>query len=285
MIDFYIVDVFAQQKFTGNQVAVLKSDSPLANEEMLKIAKEMKFIQSCFLIKNNDSYQVRIFMPKLEIPFSGDPVLASAFIINQIINEAPKESILIKLQKGDVEIQHQDDTYWMESPQPIFGRIFDKILLSRVLSIEPEDICDNPPIQQVSIGVPYIIVPIKNMKTLREISINKERYEWLTQRTKASCVLAYCNESIDEGNDYHIRVFADALGIPEDPASGSGVGSLAAYLSRYISSAEEGFQIRVEQGYEIGRPSLIKAKIHQLTEFLQIAIGGKVKLTSQGKIL
>lgn len=287
MIDFYIVDVFATHKFSGNQVAVLvlERESHLSDDEMLEIAKEMNFTQTCFIVMEDDAYHVRTFMPKIEIPFSGDPALAAAFIINQVLSEVPKESVLLKLQSGIIEIQHQDDVYWMESPQSTFGRIYDKILLSRVLGLEAEDMCDNPPIQQVSIGVPYIIVPIKNLKIMKEITINKERSSWLTQRAKASCVLAYCNESVDEGNDYHIRVFAESLGIPEDPASGSGIGSLAAYLAKYSLSAEDGFQIRVEQGYEIGRPSILKAKVHKLTDHLQIAIGGKVKLTSQGKIL
>ena len=286
MIDFYIVDVFAgSQKFTGNQVAVFKSDSLLSDEEMLQVAREMNFSQSCFILSEKAPYKVRIFMPAFEVTFSGDPTLAAAHVINQFICDTPKEAIQLELKSGVVEILQQGDIYWMESPQPCYGREFDKVLLARVLSLNREDLCSESPIQQVSIGVPYIIVPVKDIKTLKSIQINSERYDWLTQRAKASCVLAYCTTTIDEGNDYHVRVFAGVLGIPEDPASGSGIGSFAAYLSKYSLSAEEGFEIQVEQGYEIGRPSLIKSKVHQLDDHVQIAIGGRTKVSSRGKIL
>ncbi|MHA1522045.1 MAG: PhzF family phenazine biosynthesis protein [Promethearchaeota archaeon] len=300
-LKYYIVDVFAQKKFTGNQVAVVELEQPLDGEIMLKIAQEMNFQETSFVSSEPDEdghYSVRIFTPYKEVTFSGHPTLGTAFVIRHFLSIDNQKQISLKLQSGistvncstidssGSEFISKNKTVLISDQKtPEFGHEFEPVLLSRVLGIEPAEIDDRYPIQEVFIGLGFIIVPIKTLDSVKNIRINQERYGWLVQRAKAKLVLVFCKDTVDHQHDVHTRVFAHYYHIPEDAASGSGGGSLAAYLAKYNYFGTQNVDLKVEQGYEIGRPSLIFAKAKMQNDKIEVNVGGRVILTAQGEIL
>ena len=123
---------------------------------------------------------------------------------------------------------------------------------------------------------------MKNQSALKRIKVNKEKYFELVSNTQAKSILVFCPETYNPANDLSVRVFADYLGVPEDPATGSANGCLAGYLVQYSYFGEEPINLRVEQGYEIGRPSLLLLKAQQKDGEIQVSVGGKVIMVAQG---
>ena len=300
---FFIVDVFATRKYTGNQVAVIECDGPLEVELMQRIACELSLPEVSFVQNqpNSDgSYDVRIFTPEREVSFSGHPTLGTAFIINNFLIPKKKDEILVNLPSGQVsigisKIENTGDSNFISknkpcliSPQknPEFGRIYEPVLLSKILGLSPQDFQKDFPIQEVTIGLPVILVPLKSLEILKQIKVNLERYKWLIQRTQAKLILVFCSETEHPENNLHVRVFADYYGIPEDAATGSSNGGLAAYLAKYKYFDKELVDVRIEQGYEIERPSLILAKAQVMSDgVIDVSIGGLVNLVVEGKLL
>jgi len=300
---FFIVDVFATRKYTGNQVAVIECDGPLEVELMQRIACELSLPEVSFVQNqpNSDgSYDVRIFTPEREVSFSGHPTLGTAFIINNFLIPKKKDEILVNLPSGQVsigisKIENTGDSNFISknktcliSPQknPEFGRIYEPVLLSKILGLSPQDFQKDFPIQEVTIGLPVILVPLKSLEILKQIKVNLERYNWLIQRTQAKLILVFCSETEHPENNLHVRVFADYYGIPEDAATGSSNGGLAAYLAKYKYFDKELVDVRIEQGYEIERPSLILAKAQVMSDgVIDVSIGGLVNLVVEGKLL
>jgi trans-2,3-dihydro-3-hydroxyanthranilate isomerase len=173
----------------------------------------------------------------------------------------------------------------MKQISPTFGRVFDTGQISEVLSIGRGEIDTNLPIQEVSTGLPFIIVPLKTLDALRQVRINRDRYFELIRNTEAKAILVFCPETHSQRNDLSVRVFADYYGVPEDPATGSANGCLAGYLVKYRYFGESQIDIRVEQGYEIGRPSLLLLRAECKEGEIDVSVGGKVIMVAKGKFI
>jgi trans-2,3-dihydro-3-hydroxyanthranilate isomerase len=119
------------------------------------------------------------------------------------------------------------------------------------------------PIQEVETGLPVIIVPLISLHAVTKVRIEKEHYYRLIEQTNAKGILVFSSETYHEENDLNVRDFADYYGIPEDPATGSSNGCLAAYLVKYRYLGTDRIDVRVEQGYEIGRSSLLFLRAFQ----------------------
>ena len=288
---FYIVDVFAEKKYTGNQLAVVRNVKTLSYDEMQRIAKEMNYSETTFILTEGkkESYDVRIFTPEEEVPFAGHPTLGTAYVIQHEIIKEPIEKIILNLKVGQITVtidySEQGEILWMKQRHPTFERIFKPELISRVLSLEKHEIDDSFPIQEVSTGLPIIIVPLKTMKALKKARINRDKYFDLIKDTKAKLILIFCPETYNQENDLSVRVFADYYGIPEDPATGSGNGCLAGYLVKDRYFEKDQINIRVEQGYEIGRPSLLFLRAEEKEEKIDVLVGGKVVMVAKGELI
>ncbi|MFX1497705.1 MAG: PhzF family phenazine biosynthesis protein [Promethearchaeota archaeon] len=285
-LKFYIVDVFAENKYEGNQLAVVIDNKVLDTEQMQRIAKEMNFSETVF-ITSIDDFSFRIFTPRTELPFAGHPTLGAAFIFHKEFIKEKVKTILMNLKIGQIAIlfKYQGDLLteiWMEHKEPSFHGFFAPDLLSEVLNINEGDIDTRFKIQEVSTGVPTIIVPLKSLEALRKINVNKARYYKMIENTQAKSILVFCPETYNKENDLNVRFFADYLGVAEDPATGSANGCLAAYLVRYDYFNTKNLNIRVEQGYEIGRKSLLLLKAEEKESKFYVAVGGKVSMVAKG---
>lgn len=290
---FYIVDVFAEQKYTGNQLAVFTDINSLTDEKMQQIAKEMNYSETTFILSNGvreGGYDVRIFTPKEELPFAGHPTLGTAYVLQKEVIKKISENITLNLKIGQIPVSlhysGQDiDLLWMQQKQPVFSQKFAADTLAEVLNIELDEIDSKFPIQEVSTGVPFIIVPLKTQATLKRIKVNKDRCFKLINNTQAKSILVFCPETYNPENNLSVRVFADYFGVPEDPATGSANGCLAGYLVHYSYFGEESINLRVEQGYEIGRPSLLLLKAEKKGVEIEVFVGGKVIMVAKGEFV
>ncbi len=284
---FYILDVFAEKKYAGNQLAVFRSAADISSGEMQKLAREINFSETTFILSDeqvNGGFDARIFTPNEEVPFAGHPTIGTAHIIRNEILGGNVESVTLNLKVGQIPVTFSADGYsWMRQVEPTFGRQHKAEVLADILGLDIGDMDDRFPIEEVSTGLPFFIVPLKNIAALKEAKVNKDRYFALIQNTVAKGILIFCPETHEPQNDISVRVFVDYYGVPEDPATGSGNGCLAGYLAKHHYFGRENVDVRSEQGYEIGRPSLLLLKAEQRGTKINIFVGGKSVLMAQGE--
>jgi len=180
-LTYFLVDVFAEEKYAGNQLAVIIGAKELSDHEMQRITKEMNYSETTFILSNkkrDGGYDVRVFTPEKELPFAGHPTLGTAFVIQHSIIKEPINKILLNLKIGQIPvrlsyIKEHVDVLWMKQIQPIFGQTFDAELISEILNLNVREIDDKFPIQDVSTGLPTIIVPLKTLDALKSARLSK----------------------------------------------------------------------------------------------------------------
>jgi len=292
-LTFYIVDVFAEEKYAGNQLAVVRGAKALSDAEMQRIAKEMNYSETTFILsdeKRDGGYDVRIFTPEKEVPFAGHPTLGTAYVIQQEIVKEPIERIVLNLEVGQIPVtlkykRKQVEVLWMKQMAPIFIQTFNAGRICEVLSLNRESVDDGFPVQEVSTGLPSIIVPLKTLNALKKAKIARDKYFEFVKHSQAKTILIFCPETHNQENDLSVRVFADYYGVPEDPATGSANGCLAGYLVKNRYFGKDRINIRVEQGYKIGRPSLLLLKAESKEGKIDVFVGGKVIMVAKGELV
>jgi trans-2,3-dihydro-3-hydroxyanthranilate isomerase len=288
-LPFYFTDVFAEKKYAGNQLAVFRGASELSSTEMQNIAREVNFSETTFILSDqpiHGGFDVRIFTPKEEVPFAGHPTIGTAYIICNEVLKGKAEHVILNLKVGQIPVSFSQDGYaWMKQIQPTFGPQHRSDFLANTLGLDVSEIDGRFPIEEVSTGLPFFIVPLINIVALKKAKINKEKYYELINTTEAKGILVFCPEAHEPQNNISVRVFVDYFGVPEDPATGSGNGCLAGYLIKHRYFGHESINIRSEQGYEIGRPSLLLLKAEQRDTGIHISVGGKCALVAQGEFI
>ncbi|MBP0022024.1 MAG: PhzF family phenazine biosynthesis protein [Cyanobacteria bacterium SBLK] len=290
---FYIVDVFAIDRYTGNPLAVFVNAGGTTALDMQALAQEMNYSETTFITGERQSdrgYPVRIFTPSKELPFAGHPTLGTAYILQKYVDRERRSPIYLNLKVGQIPVTVEkgkdgEEIFWMKQNAPTFQQELSPQSLAEVLSLLPEEIDGNFPIQEVSTGLPFIIVPLKKHQSLKQIQVRKEKYLVLIEKTEAKAILVFCPETNLPENQLSVRVFCEALGIPEDPATGSANGCLAGYLAKYDYFGDRPINICVEQGHEINRPSLLFLKATKIEKTIEIFVGGKVIEIAKGELI
>ena len=289
-LPFAIVDVFAEQRYTGNQLAVLRHAGDLDPVEMLQIARETHFSETTFVLSDESrdgGYDVRIFTPGAEVPFAGHPTLGTAAVIRQTIIGRPVEQVVLNLAVGPIPVTFQHDpdggeTLWMRQIAPRFGPTHPVETLAAVLGLDPAAVDPRYPVQEVSTGLPDILVPLRSLADLKAIQLDMALHDALIATCEAKTILAFCPQTYHAENDLCARMFAPYFGIAEDPATGSANGCLAAYLAHYRVLGGPQVAARVEQGYEVGRPSLLHLRADATVDDYAIEVGGRVVAVARG---
>ncbi len=283
---FTIVDVFAEEKYAGNQLAVVRGAANLSDETLQKITREMNYSETSFILSEEErdgGYEVRIFTPGGEIPFAGHPTLGTAHVIRDEILATPAERVVLNLEAGKIPVTF-GDVLWMRQLPPTFGPRLDPNRMARVLGLEDGDLDDRHPVQEVSTGLPAIIVPLKSLAALTGCRVDWDLYRETAAAGKN--LYAFCPEPhVDGPGDISARMFTDDLGIPEDPATGSAAGCLAGYLVEHRYFGADAVEVRVEQGYEIGRPSLLYLRAERADNEINVSVGGKVQMVAKGELV
>jgi trans-2,3-dihydro-3-hydroxyanthranilate isomerase len=297
-LHYHLVDVFTHRPFGGNQLAVFTNGRGLSKELMQQIARELNFSETTFVLpaqdKGND-FWVRIFTPATEMPIAGHPTVGTAFVLalEQMIDcSGPAGKVLFEEGVGVIpitlELENGRPTLIkMQQPLPEFGPEFtDRAAIAAMLSIDVAGIEPNYPLQVVSCGVPFLYVPLRDLKTIQSIKFRYDVWEHNLKTFEAPQVFVFTQETQFETSTVHSRMFAPALGIAEDPATGVAGGPLGAYLVKHgLVKPEAHIVIISEQGLELGRPSFITIEIDQTAgQISEVHVGGQCVAIGEGYI-
>jgi trans-2,3-dihydro-3-hydroxyanthranilate isomerase len=288
---FYIVDVFAESRLAGNQLAVFRDCSDLSTQQMQAIAKEMHFSETTFItseVPRDGGYDVRIFTPNYELPFAGHPTLGTAYVIQSEIIGKPVKAVKLNYKVGQIPVEFSyagssPDVLWMRQKPPTFGRTFDRGRVAKVLGLNASDIDPEFPVQLVSTGVPFVLVPLRSLKAIRGIRIDQAALAKLFKETDTTLIFPFTRETYSKKNQLNAR----GLGLPdtiqEDPATGSANGCLAGYLVKHSFFGKPEIDIRVEQGYEVNRRSLLLLRAKKAQNGIEVNVGGRVQFVAKGE--
>ncbi|MFB6222076.1 MAG: PhzF family phenazine biosynthesis protein [Haloarcula sp.] len=288
---FHIVDVFARERYAGNQLAVVTDAGDLHEDEMQAIAAEMDYSETTFVTgePNDGAWSVRIFTPAAEVPFAGHPTLGTAQVIRDHLADGQSETVTLDLAVGHVpvEVRQRDghETLWMTQQSPEFGEQLAHDELAAVLGLSTDRLDRDWPVEIVSTGLETIVVPLADRDALEAIDMDRDAYDAVTDDREAKNVLAVCRDPRSDANDLAVRVFAPFYNVPEDPATGSSNGCLAAYLARHEVLGGPIVDARVEQGYEMGRPSLLHLSADASGGGIAVQVGGGIVPVARGDLL
>jgi trans-2,3-dihydro-3-hydroxyanthranilate isomerase len=288
---FYIVDVFAESRLAGNQLAVFRDCASLTTKEMQRIAQEMHYSETTFITSEepkSGGYDVRVFTPGFELPFAGHPTLGTAYIVQTQVIGKPVPKVVLNMKVGQIPVTFSynrgtADVLWMRQKLPTFGMTFPRGKIAKIFGLKASDLDRKFPVMMASTGVPFVIVPLTGLKAIKKINVNSDALRKLLKKTKSTVVLLFSPETYSKKNQLNVRVLGVPENIPEDPATGSGNGCLAAYLvkTKYFGSDE--VDIRVEQGYEIGRRSLLLLRAKSTSSGIEVNVGGRVQFVAEGE--
>jgi len=309
---FTQLDVFTNQPFAGNPLAVFPEAEEISDEDMLKIAREMNLSETVFVLPARDEKtlrRLRIFTPTREIPFAGHPIvgawnaLAREGVVplpaegngwTQIHHEVgigvlavdiefkDGQPVQVVMTQGAFEIKSEIDDSQEQSD------------IARALGLGREDLDESLPIQIISTGLSSMVVPIRSLSDLRQCRVNAGLLGEIYTRAGATGCHAFTRETIEIGlARAHARFFAPADNIAEDPATGSASGALGAYLIHHnaISPVSNGpsdgkFRFGIEQGDFIHRPSRISIEIKGAPGAVeQVRVGGPSVVVAHGEVV
>lgn len=286
MLRYRIVDVFTTEALEGNPLAVFTDASEIDSAAMQKIAREMNLAETTFVLPSEDptcAARLRIFTLRKEMIFAGHPTIGTSFVLLDE-NQVPKQSKSFFLEEkvGKVEIwieQGQPPMIWLRTPPISEGRVFDRSLCAHALRVEPGDLLDVEP-QLLDAGNPTLFVALKNKEAVDRAWLDSQGMMSLKNgEAEPFCVFVFAQT--EEGA--YSRMFAPDYGVPEDPATGSSTGPLAAFMMKHDllpRVANAGFIS--EQGTKMLRRSLLHVRIGDDTDTDGIYVGGHVTAIAEG---
>jgi trans-2,3-dihydro-3-hydroxyanthranilate isomerase len=282
-LPFYIVDVFAEEKYAGNQLAVFLDADGLKTEEMQKIAREINFAESTFITAiqpEDNNASIRIFTAEHEMQFAGHPVIGTSWVLMNKIVESQPRNFKLSVPIGEIPIQQSGDLVWLQAAQPQFWEVFSKEDFLSFSNLNADDFDDKFPIQEVTTGSAFVIVPLKSKKALENLNLELAKMkEWLLAHCKTNhrALYFYC---FDEEKLYSRMLYIENNQILEDAATGSASTCLQAFLLKYHSPE---IKIVNHQGNFINRPSRIYFDGKLSEDYFDIKIGGKTQFIAKGE--
>ncbi len=266
--EYAIVDVFTDRALAGNPLAVFRDGSGIDAGTMQAIAKELHLSETTFVLppgaKEADR-RVRIFTPDNELPFAGHPTIGTAYML------ADGKDAELRLEEGVgvIRVTVRGGFVQMEQPLPSFtGTTVTRKDAAAALGLAVEEVRSDVPIQMASSGVPFLFIPLANLKAVR--------------RTRPPVgldgnVYVFAMSAERSGSQLHGRMFAAGMGVGEDPATGSAQGPLGAYLIAHgLVDGTPTARIRSEQGFEIGRPSILDIEVDNANgRVTAVRVGGR----------
>ena len=230
-----------------------------------------------------------MFTPAREIAFAGHPILGTAWVIRHE-NPTPPASVVLDLQVGPVPVVFEADTQgrevcWFTAPPITLGPTCASEPIAAALGLSPGDIDPAGPVQQCGAGTAAMVVPLRSLAALRRCALDLGVYQALAAQGFPPLVYAFCRETRDPRNQLSARFFFEAHGVREDPATGNGAAFLGAWLLEhgYFPAAE--LSLRIEQGYEVQRPSLVRLRARMDGATREVEVGGKVIAVVAGELL
>jgi len=269
-----ILDVFAEQPLSGNQLAVVHDAASLADDEMQAIALETNFSETTFVTARSEGRaSVRIFTPAWELPFAGHPTVGTAWELTR-----GKGSITLDLGVGPVSVRFDDGIGWMTPPEVSFAGTLDGAMAAELIGLSPADLATDLPIELAQVGPRFVLIPLRSLDALKAARLKGELHQQLlADGVGVQCVFVFTAQPYTPDADYAARMFFESSGVREDPATGSANSAFAAYLRKH--RGEVGAVV-VDQGVEINRPSRLYLRVAASLE-----VGGKVQPVMTGQLV
>jgi trans-2,3-dihydro-3-hydroxyanthranilate isomerase len=288
-LPFVQVDVFTQHPLQGNQLAVFTDARGLADVEMQRIAKETNLSETTFVFPDEHSTlesgtNVRIFTVEEELPFAGHPTLGTALVLRGK-TAAPKVVLDLKVGKIPVTFTQEDSDLpfgEMRQRDPEFGETHAPAEVAKISGLTAEDVRHDVPIQTVSTGNPFIIVPVKSLAAMQRLNFNNLEAKRYLEKHSGKFFYWICPECSLPEAQFHARMlFYNG----EDPATGSAAGPAIAWLVKHgVVNSEE--RVMIEQGVEMNRRShlFVRAK-REGDRVIDVHVGGYAIEVARGEYL
>lgn len=271
--EYLVVDVFTRRPLEGNQLGVFLDGLAFGSEQMLRLAREMNFAETVFLMPpaSEGDAAVRIFTPGGELPFAGHPVLGTAFVVG---TASGKDNVVLETGAGPVPIALERD-----DGRIVFGRMQQPIPTWEPFEQQPELLAalevdaSGLPIELYRSGPAHVYVSLPSEQAVAELRPDMARLTDLG--VAVNCFAGH-------GRRWKTRMFCPAAGVPEDAATGSAAGPLAAHLARH-RQIDFGEEIEIRQGEEINRPSLLFARATGAEDRIDsIEVAGSAQIVAHG---
>jgi trans-2,3-dihydro-3-hydroxyanthranilate isomerase len=288
---FHIVDVFSSIPFGGNQLAILPNATGISTEGMQKIAREFNFPESTFVLPKNDlnTHRVRIFTPRAELDFAGHPTIgtACALVMKQRVQTADPIRLILEENIGPVmvDVAQRDGGY--HGTLTLSGKIDAPTGapapadLAAVLSIEPAEVSQS---FFAGVGLPFCFAQLKSNEAVDRAAIN--RAAWTATLSRAwSPNLFFFAGDLRDGGKLYARMCAPALGVEEDPATGSACAALVGAMASKHDFGGTVYRLSIEQGVSMGRRSDIEAQARKRDDVVtSVSVGGATTYIASGEI-
>jgi trans-2,3-dihydro-3-hydroxyanthranilate isomerase len=293
---FVTLDVFTDKRFAGNPLAVVLEPDGLDTAAMQGIAREFNLSETVFVQPpENASHRakLRIFTPASELPFAGHPTVGTAVLLGRLDGGGQPREFVLELGIGPVRCQVTPKDAdagravfdLPKLPQDI-GAPADDAAIAAALGVDVADIgFDGIRPARWSAGAPYSLVPLRDLAAVGRCSVNPVAWKKAFGFDVHAAAYVFCRETAQPGHAFHTRMFAPSAGISEDPATGSAAAAIAGYIAKFDKFSDGSHALMIEQGFEMGRPSLIELTLKMSGGKLTGAsIGGGAVVVSEGTI-
>ncbi len=300
-LPYYTLDVFTHETFGGNPLGVFPDATHLPTALMQRIAGEMNLSETVFLGPPETSAgtaRVRIFTPRVEIPFAGHPTVGTAiFLAGKLPQDRVRDGrakLLPEENVGPVPVEVR-----FENGRPAFAQLTTAMLpehrpsphapanLAAMIGLDASEVCpEGFPAELVSCGLPYYVIPVRTLDAVRRAKLDSTIWSKLLEGTWAHHVYLICLDAEGGEAQVHVRMFAPGSGVPEDPATGSAAAALGGYLSALDGRKNGTLSWVAEQGIEMGRPSLLYVEADRADgATAAIRVGGRAVEVSAGTMI
>jgi trans-2,3-dihydro-3-hydroxyanthranilate isomerase len=296
---YLTADVFTDRPFGGNPLAVLPDARGLSDPRMQQVARELNLSETVFVFPPDDAQhtrKLRIFTPGTELPFAGHPTVGAAFVLaatGEIPLAGPETRIVFEEGVGPVPVLIR-----AEGGKPVFSELTAAKLpevgppppsildLAEMLSLDPADLLDEGDAPEaVSCGVPFLYIPLRDRDAVRRARLRHDRWEALVAGFWASDVYVFARDPELPGSHVRSRMFAPRMGIAEDPATGAATASFGGYLASRSPERDGTLRWVIEQGFEMGRPSILHLEADKRDgRVTAVRVGGSSVLVSEGRM-
>ena len=288
---FHIVDVFSSTPFGGNQLAVLPDAVGISTEGMQKIAREFNFGETAFVLPKNDpnTYRVRIFSPRTELDFAGHPSVgtACALVITQHVRLRDPVRLILEENVGPVIVDVAPRNGGLHGTLTLSGKIDaptgapSLTDLAAVLSIEPREVSQ---VFFAGVGVPFCFAQLKSNEAVDRAMMN--RSAWAATLSQAwSPHIFFFAGNLQDGGQLYARMWAPALGIEEDAATGAACAALVGAMASRPDFGGTAYRLSIQQGVSMGRRSEIEAEARTSDGVVtSVSVGGATAYIASGEI-
>jgi trans-2,3-dihydro-3-hydroxyanthranilate isomerase len=292
---FVTLDVFAARRFAGNPLAVVLDAEGLDTASMQTLAREFNLAETVFVLPAREASHralLRIFTPVAELSFAGHPTVGTAVLLNRIDGGSTRQ---IVVEEGIGPIHCVTDSIDADRGRARFelARLPEEAgmparteKIAAALGLRADDIgFDAFKPSRWSGGIPMTFVPVRGLDVIGRCQTNLIEWDAAFGQDDRGIAYIFCRETIEQGSAFHARMFAPRLGVPEDPATGAAAAAFSGVYAHFEHPADGQHELLLEQGYEMGRPSLIELSLVVHDGLLRAAaIGGKAIVVSEGVI-